>query len=131
MITGNLHYGMTWEEYRLSMLVKAMGRKLLKEQGVDEGEPLKAYINRGRWIIQCECGGAEYAWDDGLFMCQSCFNSNNGHKYRKFVFPRNRVRIEKLLLVRPLTNRNWFANEPISNLEAENVEHAAELIGGA
>ena len=131
MITGDLHFAMPWEAFRIGSLLPAMGKKLIKEQGVDSGAPLKAYVNRGRWIIKCECGGGEFAFEDGLFMCRSCWNSNVGHKYRRFVWPKGRKRIEQLLVVRPLDNRNWFSHEAISHLEAENKEHAAELLGGA
>lgn len=128
MITGDLQFGMPWEAFRLSTIIPAMGKKLIKEQGIDDGIPLKAYVNRGRWAIKCECGGAEYAFEAGIFMCRSCWNSRHGHRYRRFTFPRSRKRIERLLIIRPLENRNWFSDEPVSHLEAENIEHKAELL---
>jgi len=128
MITGDLQFGMPWEAFRLSVIIPAMGKKLIKEQGIDDGVPLKAYVNRGRWVIKCECGGAEYAFEARIFMCRSCWNSRYRHQYRRFTFPRSRKRIENLLIIRPLENRNWFNDEPISHLEAENIEHKAELL---
>lgn len=115
----------------MGTLVPAMGKKLIKEQGIDDGPALKPYVNRGRWIVKCECGGGEFAFDDGLFMCRSCWNSKHGHKYRRVIWPRSRKRIEMLLMARPLDNRNWFNDELVSHLVAENKEHAAELLGGA
>tara|TARA_Y100000310_G_C20630216_1_gene788231 strand:- start:529 stop:855 length:327 start_codon:yes stop_codon:yes gene_type:complete len=108
-----------------------MAKKLILEQGVDDGVPLKAYVNRGRWVIGCECGGGEYAFEGGVVMCQSCWNSKVSHKYRLFTWPKEREKIEQLLIVRPLDNRNWFADELVADLALENNEHKAELIGGA
>ena len=131
MITGDLHFGMPWEAYRLSVIVPAMARKLVQEQGDSDSPPLKVYVNKGRWAIKCECNSAEYSFEDGIFMCQSCFNTRHKHQYRRYVFPRSRKRIEAILLERPLDNRNWWPHETVTQLEADNNKHAAELLGGA
>ena len=94
---------------------------------VEEGT-LVAYVNRGRWIVKCECGGAEKVWEEGLFMCQSCFNSSYGHKFRHTEFPRNRKAIETLLERRPLENRNTTPEETVADLSRENREHESELL---
>ena len=130
MITGNLRFGMSWEAFRISILVPAMSKQLIADQGIDGGEPLHAYVNRGRWIVKCACGGAEYAFEGGLFMCRSCWNGGHAHKYRHIIWPENRSKIEGLLLRRPLDCRNWYSGEPLSQLAVENSLHAAELLGG-
>lgn len=53
-----------------------------------------AEINWGRWIVNCECGGAEvvaqdYAW----FFCCSCGNSETGGALRPVSFPENAEKI--------------------------------------
>lgn len=91
-------------------------------------EPLKAYVNHGRWVVKCECGGAEKAWEEGKFMCLSCLNSSHKHKYRVSVFPESRKTIEAILCRRPLMNRNWFPGETVAQLQKENKDHQGELL---
>ena len=129
MITANIFFSQDWETYRRRVLILEMGKKLIAEQGYDNESPsLKAYINHGRWSVKCECGCGEYMWEEGWFMCRSCFNGNHKHKYRKAVFPSDRAKIESLLLVRPLQNRNWSSDETLGQLRAENKEHKEELL---
>lgn len=129
MITANLWFGMLFEAYRQKRIIPIMGRKLIKEQLIlSDTQPLIAYVNHGRWLIKCECGGAEYVWEEGYFMCQHCFNSQHKHQYRQAIFPFERLEIEKLLIQRPLDNRNWFQGESIEQLKQENEIHKAELL---
>lgn len=131
MITANLFFNKTptWDSYRVLVLLPAMAKRLIPEQGYDEKSlPLKAYVNHGRWIVKCECGGGEKAWEEGWVMCQSCFNATLGHRYRRVIFPKPRSRIEQLLTVRPEPNRNWRPGETLADLERENSEHRAELL---
>jgi hypothetical protein len=71
-----------------------------------EGNAVTARIDAGRWIADCECGGAEYV-DPGepIFFCFSCGNAGNKSSLRPVAFPRTRVAIENALLVRPVTLR--------------------------
>lgn len=128
IITGNDYFRMTWEAYKLTEIVPKMGRQGLGQFGVDLTYELKAYINHGRWCVRCECGGSEYAWEEGFFMCQSCFNATHGHQYGIVEFPPERKFLEKLLEMRPKPNRNWFIYETVTDLMAENEEHRAELL---
>ena len=121
---------MPWDAFKLSVIQPAMAHRLLSDYGISDSEPLYAHVNRGRWVIRCECGGGEYAFEAGVTMCQSCWNGKHGHKYRRVNWPPERGMIEQLLLVRPLDNRNWVTGECINGLERENSEHRAELIGG-
>ncbi len=129
MITGNLHFGMPWEAYRLSVIVPTMAKKLVKECGYSDSPPVRARVDHGRWIVDCECKGAVFAFDEGIFMCSSCLNAEHKHQYRHLIFPRNRKRIERILLERPLDNRNWYLGETVTQLEADNKIHKAELLG--
>ena len=130
MITGNLYFRKTpnWESYRRLVLIPELASHMIREQGYANTSPLRAYVNYGRWCVKCECGGGEFAWDEGWMMCRSCFNAKHGHKYRPVVFPKDKERIEQILMVRPLDNRNWRPGESISDLQAENERHSAELL---
>lgn len=94
-------------------------------------EPLTAYLNHGRWLVKCECGGAELAWDEGRFLCMSCWNAAHGHQFRPSAYPAERERIETLLNKRPVVNQNWRPGEAVELLEAENDLHAAEMEVGS
>lgn len=133
MITANQFFNQrqisTWEAYKVAVLAPEMVKRLIKEQGYDvTTPPLLAYVNHGYWRVKCECGSTEFAWEEGWFMCRSCYNGGHKHQYRKAVFPENRAEIEALLAVRPLQNRNWYPGETLAQLEAENQEHREELL---
>lgn len=91
----------------------------------DKTRSLRPRVNHGRWIVDCPyCIGAELMNESGLFMCQSCYNSGNGHRYLRVARPRGRAKVEALLLKRPLLeNRNWQHGEAIALLEQENKEY--------
>ena len=129
MITGNIHFGMPWEAYRLSVVVPGMAKKLIAEQGCSDSPPVKARVNHGRWIVDCECNGAMLAFEECIFMCPSCLNGPHKHQYRRLIFPRSRKRIEAVLIERPLDKRNWYPHETVTQLEAQNKVHKAELLG--
>lgn len=122
MITANLQHG-PLTAYKLNVIIPMMGKRGLVPQGLDDGPPLKARVNHGRWIVDCECAGAELAFEEGVFMCLSCFNLEHGHKYRLVVFPKNRKAIELLLMGRPVVNRNWELGESLALLKADNKLH--------
>lgn len=87
---------------------------------------LIARVNHGTWIVDCpnpDCRGAEYIWEEGLFMCWSCFNAHVDHCYLLTDFPKERRTIEAILDVRPEPNRNWDHHESIDDLQSENIEH--------
>ena len=128
MITGNLHYGMPWPAFVIAKIKPAMTKRLLPEGGIDTGPPVKARVNHGRWVWDCECNSAELAFDEGLGMCQNCYNAGLKHKYRNIIFPKGRKQIEEALLQRPEPNRNWYFGEPVAKLKDENKQHEAELL---
>ena len=121
---------MTWYQ-RTQTGLKALRDKFqIPEAGHDkEIEPVEAVLNHGAWLVLCPiCGGAEYAFEEGWFFCCSCKNSYIGHRYRRFVFPPDRTAIEKLMIVRPLDNRNWTPGETLAVLRWENRQHKKELL---
>lgn len=139
LITANTWFGsmhtnpnrtMTFDIFRQSHLAALRKRFSFPERPLNkEAEPVTAFVNRGAWLARCpDCRGAEYAWEEGVFFCTSCLNSGLVHRYRRLVFPEERGRIEELLIVRPVANRNWNLGEAIEVLERENEEHAAELL---
>ena len=95
---------------------------------ITDGEPLQPRINHGRWIVDCPfCPSAELMNESGLFMCQSCWNINNGRAYHNVAKPNNRIKVERALLKRPeQENRNWKPGETVAQLLAENIEHGVE-----
>ena len=99
-------------------------RPLILKQPIDEGGMLYAYVNHARWVVDCpNCNSAETAWEDGYFMCSECHNSDVGGKLKRVVMPINRKGIENALSVRQPLNRNWFINETLDDLIAENIKH--------
>lgn len=128
MITANLWFGMPLEAYKQERIFPDMARRLVKIEGVDMGPPLRALVNHGRWVVHCECGGAEFTWEEGLFMCRNCFNGEHKHRWRSSVFPKARAQIETVLMARPLDKRNWYLNETIAVLKHENDEHKGGLL---
>ena len=132
LITGNSWFRVTWEEFARGVLGKLRFKFRILEAGYDkEMEPVPAFVNHGNWLVFCpKCHGAEYAFEEEWFFCCSCKNSYMGHKYRRLIFPKDRAAIEKLLVVRPLLNRNWQPGESLEKLRQENETHADELLVG-
>ena len=137
MLTGNLTYGMTYNANRQLIIQRLANKGLLTPLAQaslqtnvnNDSPPLKARVNHGRWIVDCECNSAELAFDEGLFMCQTCWNAAHSNQLRRFVFPGNRLKIEAILMMRPDLNRNWYVGETLTKLEAENKAHKNELLG--
>lgn len=68
---------------------------------VDASQPVHAIVAYGRWIAECECGGAEFVEPgDPLFYCASCGNTPAEGRVRPVIFPDNRLAIEAALLER-------------------------------
>jgi|TARA_R110002020_G_scaffold197348_8_gene398451 hypothetical protein len=67
-------------------------------------DPVHAYINHGRWVIDCECNGGGLT--SPTFKLSCCFDC--GRRYVNVVFPKNAKKIERELLKRrDQSNRNW------------------------
>ena len=133
MITANTWFRMSFPLFMKTKIFPAQERFQIKPAGIDREEhsPVKAFVNHGAWLVQCpdsQCGGAEYAWEEGFYYCFSCHNGYMKHRIRRLSFPVERKDIEALLEQRPLLNRNWSPGETIEDLRIENIEHCKELL---
>lgn len=90
---------------------------------------IHARVYEGRWIVDCPdmgCGGAHVASStDRRFFCNQCHNHGVGGRWVTVLWPSEEERqtIERLLLLRPMPNRNWWPGETVGLLRAENIEH--------
>jgi len=82
--------------------------------------PREAYINHGRWVVNCECNGAGLTSREfGMTCCFDC-----GRVYNQIIFPENAQLIELALLDRrDQTERNWNIGESIELLKKDNSDH--------
>uniref|UniRef100_A0A6M3KGF4 Uncharacterized protein n=1 Tax=viral metagenome TaxID=1070528 RepID=A0A6M3KGF4_9ZZZZ len=107
--------------------IKFLQRDTILNLPVYDGKPLKARINFARWVVGCpNCGNAEYAFEDKLFLCSQCKNSDIQGRVRKVKMPNNRKQIEDALKNRFIKNRHWFPEETITDLEDENKKHGVK-----
>jgi hypothetical protein len=87
-----------------------------------DGKPLSARAEYSRWIVDCpNCGNAEFYFEDKLFLCSTCNNSNIEGKVRKVKLPKERKEIETILGKRAIINRHWKESETLKDLESENT----------
>lgn len=84
-----------------------------------------AYVNHGRWVADCPCGGALIVSSrEPWFWCTDCGNVANDHKWRHVIFPRQKKLIETVLMARPRSdNRNWRKGGALATLRHENLVH--------
>jgi len=106
------------------LAVKFLQRDRILNLPIYDGKPLETRIEYARMIVDCpNCNSAEYAFEDKLFLCSQCLNSDIQGKVRKVKMPKDRKKIEEVLGKRPIKNRHWFPNETIEDLEKENKLH--------
>uniref|UniRef100_A0A6M3JT42 Uncharacterized protein n=1 Tax=viral metagenome TaxID=1070528 RepID=A0A6M3JT42_9ZZZZ len=111
---------------------KEARRKLIRTslEGIEKvhGKPLEARIEHARFIVDCpNCNSAEFYFEDKLFFCSLCKNSNVGGKVYKVKTPNDRKKIEAILGKRPIKNRHWTEPETLKDLEKENKAHGLEV----
>lgn len=132
VVTANQYFGLrpgslpTWDAWKARFLLRHMLRHGVQQQGVSSDPPLPAFVGAGKWKVLCSnptCRGAELVWEEGLMLCASCLNDHVAHQFLRTVFPKERVAIEQLLELRPLSNRNWLPHESLDELRAENQTH--------
>ena len=98
-------------------------RNGIKGLEVHDNKPLEARIEHARFIVDCpNCDSAEFYFEDKLFMCSLCNNSNIGGNVYKVKIPKDRKRIEEILGKRPIKNRHWREPETVEDLEKENTK---------
>ena len=96
--------------------------------GIYDNKPLSARVEYSRWIVDCpNCNSAEYAFEDGLFFCSQCLNSNVQGKAYRVKIPKERKQIENILSKRAIKNRHWYPKENVKELETENLKHGLEV----
>lgn len=68
-----------------------------------QGEPVKAFINNGRWLARCKvCANPMYvSWQTPNFYCPECGNGGSTAAW-SVEFPDEREQIEEALLHRPV-----------------------------
>jgi hypothetical protein len=70
---------------------------------ISAGSLVQARIDHGRWLADCECGGAEYVDPgDPIFFCLACGNRAQAGAARLVAFPKDAAEIEAVLLARPV-----------------------------
>ena len=85
---------------------------------IHDGGTISAYVNRGRWVADCVCNGAELVTVGQEMLCGSCGARNTV----KFPGSKTREEISRLLLRRDVFNQNWFTDETVDELLAQNIE---------
>ncbi len=97
-------------------------RERISKLVISDTKPLEARIEHSRWIVDCpNCNSAEFAFEDNVFFCSYCNNSDIKGKSRKVKFPKERKEIEEVLSVRQIKNRHWYPNETLDKLKTENT----------
>ena len=91
---------------------------------------MKAYINWGRWVVDCACYSAELLEDyPDEVVCHACGTAIS------MEYPENTSEIEAVLSVRPPVrigsqwakmHENWEPGETIEDLLRENTENGMD-----
>ena len=102
----------------------AVQSRVVYVPGKTIGKKVYAFVDHGRWVAQCECGGAESVDPDSpIFFCCSCGNRSTTGRPREVVFPKEMERIETILLKRTDPRwKCWKVGESIESLEKEYSE---------
>ena len=104
--------------------IQNVAKNLFYEIEEDEGTPVRARIEWGRWCVCCPNCGAGYedvSKFERIFFCFSCGWENKIHPVE---FPENMIEIESVLLKRiRVRHRNW-TDESLVELRRENIQHA-------
>lgn len=93
-------------------------------QELAPGPVLAAFVNHGRWIVQCPgCPLVSLASrQDHRFFCSECGNALDGGRWLPVRWPEDWETIEQVLGARlDRRTRNWSPGERIEELRAENV----------
>jgi hypothetical protein len=80
----------------------------------EDSTQVYAYVNHGRWVADCPCGGAELVTEDQPLLCGSCGG------IRPVVWPEDVEGIERALADRVRQDtQNWRPGESVEMLEVE------------
>ncbi len=86
---------------------------------IHDGGAVDAYVNHGRWVADCACNGAELVAPGQEMVC----GSDGARNQVKFPDPTTRDKIESVLLQREPSNQNWYPDETVDELIAQNIEN--------
>jgi len=116
-IEGHGHSGVRDVESYRAVHTAAMKRA---EKDTHEVEaPQDAYVNNGRWVVNCTCNGAGLT--SPSFKISRCFDC--GRVYTHITFPKEAKKIEEALTARhDQSSRNWNG-ETLQQLLDENAEY--------
>jgi hypothetical protein len=84
-----------------------------------DGTDRLAYVNHGRWVADCACNGGELVAPGERMLCGSCGAWNTV----TFPGPKTRTNIEAALQLRPPFHQNWYPDETVDELTAQNIEN--------
>ena len=122
--TGDTYFGIVSQE-PIAGSVEAkhkLKRDNIRNLPVAGGEELLVRVEHARWIVDCpNCGSAEFYFEDKLFFCSLCQNSDVEGKTRKVKMPKTRKDIEVMLGKRKIMNRHWREPETVEDLENESI----------
>ena len=82
-----------------------------------------AYLNHGRWVVDCPRDGCPEAHlaDSDLFVCANC------GLVSKVVIPDEMFAVNEIVEKRPVPQtRNWRPGEPLHYLIEENIAHGLD-----
>ena len=128
--TGDTYFGAVAEEPIAGSREAKVKLRRVNLEGLEKvgGKPLEARVDHARFIVDCpNCNSAEYYFEDKLFFCSLCRNSNVDGKVYKVKMPKERKAIEDILGKRPIKNRHWAEPETVEDLENENILHELEV----
>lgn len=85
-------------------------------------------VDYGRWIVQCPrrgCGGAIVATErEPYFLCPDCGSPENDGQWYNVTFPREKKRIERVLLHRKDEGlQHWRKPETVAALKRDNRDN--------
>lgn len=85
---------------------------------VPDDRIVTAYVNQGRWVADCPCGGGIACWDEmATAACLDC-----GHEFGvEWPADDERTEAEALLAERADRLRNWHVGESVEQLRSENT----------
>lgn len=114
-------------EVRQRQMIAKMWRHGIQIAQSTRATPCHAYVDAGRWLVDCECGsgvGIDPRWPEAR-----CLGCGAVIPVSLIQFPEDQARahIEAILTKRPhLGTRNWQPGETVESLRAENLAHGVE-----
>ena len=86
-----------------------------------------AYLNHGRWMVDCSICGAHWVAKTDRLHCLAC-NGGPGRLTEHVYWPPDKKldELRRIMRHRPIEARNWQRGELTAHLIAENIEHGVE-----